>query len=676
HTERRAFQAEKDRAVAIFEGSVIPMMTIDERGIVDMFNTPAQALLGYSKDEVIGQNIKMLMPESFAVEHDGYLHAYKETGEKKVIGIGREVVARRKDGSEVDVHLSIGEMVVGDKKYYIGTLTDISEHIKEQNVTLQLEKDKAEAATRAKDSFLATMSHEIRTPMNGVLGMTQLLLDTKLNAEQREYVETISYSCGALLDIINGILDFSKIEAGKLDIELIPFDLQNTILETVDLLHGKCAEKGLELIVDYAPDLPHHFTGDPGRIRQIMLNLIGNAIKFTGQGHVLVKVSSLTSNAEETHLSFEIIDTGIGITREAQEGLFKSFTQADTSTTRKYGGTGLGLAICKQLVELMGGQISITSQLGQGSTFHFDLTLPRAVVDTAHIPISIPIPIPVGIDFSGLRVLVVDDNQVNLTILSKQLARWHIRAEIVFGAEALAQLNQAVADKDPFQMMLTDFHMPEMSGADLVETMKADAKTANTKVILLSSSSGRFNVGMQIHELGFSAYLDKPLHLTILFEMISIVWEHIQNGIEPERIISRDTVSEAHADTDNLKVLLVEDNIVNQIVAKKLLEKNGLKVDVAANGKEGVEMQAQFSYNIVFMDCQMPVMDGFEATKAIRESEEATDKHQVIIAMTANAIEGDRENCIKQGMDDYISKPVNRADLTTLIKKWSKSTAA
>ena len=675
---RDIFNTQEERAIRIFEDSINPMMTIDENGIIDTFNKASETLLGYRKNEIIGQHIKTLMPSFFSVKHASQLPEYKENSEQKMTSVSREVTAQHKGGTTIDIHLSIGETHVRDEIFFICTLTDISERlasekqIKEQNTFLTIEKNKAEMATKAKDSFLATMSHEIRTPMNGVLGMTQLLMDTKLSAEQQDYAQTISSSGTALLDIINDILDFSKIEAGKLDIEPIPFDLQNAILETVDLLHNKIAEKKLELIVDYAPELHHHFIGDPGRIRQILMNLISNAIKFTKAGHVLIKVTSLSSDKEEEHLLFEVIDTGIGIDEAAQRNLFDSFTQADTSTTRKYGGTGLGLTICKQLVELMGGKISIKSQLGDGSNFQFYLSLPLSTAATEHIPVDI--------DFGSLRVLIVDDNQVNLTILSKQLSKWNIRSEAVISAgEVIPKLSQAVVGQDPFQLLLSDFHMPNMNGAGLMKLIKANPKIANTKAILLSSSSTQRGDAKHFSAIGFSGYLAKPIHLVVLHEMISLLWRHIQNGTEPERIISRHTVSESHADTatniDNgapseiLKVLLVEDSIVNQKVAKILLENNGCKVDVAANGKEGVEMQAQFPYKIVFMDCQMPVMDGFEATKAIRESEDGTDKHQVIVAMTANAIEGDRENCLQHGMDDYISKPVDKNKLLLILEQ-------
>jgi len=401
------------------------------------------------------------------------------------------------------------------------------------------------------------------------------------------------------------------------------------------------------------------------------MNLIGNAIKFTVKGYILLEITSLAHNEEEAHLSVAIVDTGIGISEEVQKTLFSPFTQADASTTRKFGGTGLGLTICKQLVELMGGGIIISSELGKGTTFRFDLTLPLSNKDTVQVPVDV--------NFSQLRVLVVDDNQINLDILSKQLSSWGIRAQTVTsGTDAIDRLQQAIIDKDPFQMVLSDNHMPEMSGADLIETIKADPLMGKTKFILLSSSVGLRGDSDHYHKLGFSGYLGKPINLGILYEMIGLLWKHIQNGTEPVRLINRHTLSEAHDKMDkvtdagiiNSKILLVEDNIVNQKVAKKMLENMGCTVTVAANGQECVEMHKQFSYDIVFMDCQMPIMDGFEATKALRNSEVDSDKHQVIIAITANAIHGDREKCLDAGMDDFVCKPVKSADLKAVLKLW------
>ncbi|MCZ6802877.1 MAG: ATP-binding protein [Proteobacteria bacterium] len=346
------------------------------------------------------------------------------------------------------------------------------------NENLVLERDKAELATRAKDNFLATMSHEIRTPMNGVLGMTQILADTELTHEQKEYLNTIKSSDNVLLDIINDILDYSKIEAGKLDLEPIPFDLHHAVLEVSQLFTPKCREKKIELIVQYESDLEKHFIGDPGRIKQVMINLISNAIKFTEEGHITVGVESIISNEEEAHLSFAVTDTGIGISEEAEKDIFESFTQADASTTREYGGTGLGLAICKQLVELMGGKISVTSEVDTGTTFQFDLLLPYSGTRKEHISSDI--------DFSNLRILVVDNNQISLNIMSKQLSNWHIRSDTALsGAVAIECLNKGFADSDPFLLVLTDYNMPEMAGSQLIEKVKTNPFNGENKVCII-----------------------------------------------------------------------------------------------------------------------------------------------------------------------------------------------
>lgn len=697
------------RVTSIFNNSVSSIITFDEEGTIDSYNTASTLLFGYDPEEIIGRNIGILLPIILELGVKNYLSTLTSLATTQGISSGEEVVGQRKDGNSVPVFFSIGEMTIEGKTYYIGNLQDISDQkhtqelIQKQNESLQIEKEKAEMATRAKDSFLATMSHEIRTPMNGVLGMTQILMDTELSAEQRNYLQTINTSGNSLLGIINDILDFSKIEAGKMDIEPIPFDLNVAVMDTCELYASKCQEKGLELIVNYPPDLPRNFVGDPGRIRQIITNLIGNAIKFTEEGHVLLEIKSLKQYESEVQLGFSIVDSGIGISQEAQENLFSAFTQADTSTTRKYGGTGLGLTICKQLVELMGGNIGVKSEANIGTTFYFDLTLPLSEESKLEIPANF--------DFGQLHALIVDDNEINLKILSNQLSAWGIRAETASSAEiAIKKLKYAIIDQDPYQIVLSDYHMPDKSGEDLVKAVKQDADIKDSQFILLSSSSGNRGDAARLFKLGFMAYLDKPINLNILHKVIGLVWEHSQQGTVPKRLITRHTISEAEQpeadhtvieqpDTDTLvtkqtgpsesttnteqnpavhefnnKMLLVEDNIVNQMVGQKMLETLGCTVSVAANGLECIDMYNQFSYDIIFMDCQMPVMDGFEATKKIREMEANSSQHQIIIAMTANAVEGDREHCIQQGMDDYVSKPVDKDKLQAMLSKWVNKT--
>jgi PAS domain S-box-containing protein len=646
----------------IVEQSSEAIWTKDLSGNVTSWNSGAAAMFGYMPEEAMGRTLNV--SESTAEEERARMERLM-AGEK----FSYDARAVTRSGTPIDVQVAVAPLL-DDGNQCIGSIAvarDVTQR-KRSEEALRLAREAAEAANHAKSSFLARMSHEIRTPMNGVLGMTELLLETGLTSTQRKYAETVQRSGKNLLGIINDLLDFSKIEAGKLELEHADMDLRATIEDIVDLLAERAHAKGLEIACSIPPELPTQVRGDPLRLGQVLTNLLGNAIKFTDEGSIVIRVASVDETPSNVTMRFDVTDTGVGISPEAQSRIFDEFAQADGSTTRKHGGSGLGLAISRQLVGMMGGAIHVESALGAGSTFWFTANFEKQATQSNADSRSVPIGL-----LTGVRALMVEASTINRGILQQQMSNWEMTIRVAeTPAQAIDMLAQAAARSVPYDVAIIDLGLPGMDALELARTIRARADIAKVRLVMLTR---RHADSRSAREAGFDACIVKPLRQTVLYEcLVNVMAGRAQEALAAPAV----SLPAATAPVGvRGHILVVEDNLINQQVALGILQIQGYSVTVANNGREALDAYAHGSFDLILMDCQMPEMDGFEATMQIRGREQATSGKRVpIVALTANAMAQDREECLNAGMDDHLAKPFSMQTMQEMLERWMPKPAS